>query len=64
MIGDLPAAPVVKNMPSNAGDVGSIPGRGTKIPHSPGQLNPMPQLEKPMDCHEDPVQAKKKKKDE
>ena len=62
MIGDSPAAPEVKNLPSNPGDVGSIPGMGTKIPYSPGQLNPMPQLKKPMDCHEDPVQAKKKKR--
>ncbi|KAB0375013.1 hypothetical protein FD755_013505, partial [Muntiacus reevesi] len=26
--------PVVKNLSCNAGDVGSIPGRGTKIPHA------------------------------
>ena len=25
-------SPVVKNPPSNAGDMGSIPGLGTKIP--------------------------------
>ena len=31
---------MVKNPPSNAGDVGSIPGRGTKIPHATGQLSP------------------------
>ena len=31
---------MVKNMPSNAGDVGSLPGRGTKIPHNAGQLSP------------------------
>ena len=31
---------MVKNLPSNAGDVGSIPGRGTKIPHAVGQLSP------------------------
>ena len=30
---------MVKNPPSNAGDVGSIPGRGTKIPHAAGQLS-------------------------
>ena len=35
----FPGGPVVKNPPSNAGDVGSIPGRGTKIPHAMGQLN-------------------------
>ena len=27
-----PCGPVVKNSPSNAGDVGSIPAQGTKIP--------------------------------
>ena len=37
---DFPGGPVVKNPPSNAGDVGSIPGRGTKIPHAVGQLSP------------------------
>ena len=31
---------MVKNLPSNAGDAGSIPGRGTKIPPAEGQLNP------------------------
>ena len=30
---------MVKNLPSNAGDVGLIPGQGTKIPHSVGQLS-------------------------
>ena len=35
--GDFPGGPVVKNLPSNAGDVGSITGRGTKIPHAAGQ---------------------------
>ena len=39
MIWGLPGDPVVKNPPSNAGDVGSIPGRGTKIPHAVGQLS-------------------------
>ena len=37
--GDFPGGPVVKNPPSNAGDVGSIPGWGTKIPHAEGQLS-------------------------
>ena len=31
---------MVKNLPSNVGDVGSIPGRGTRIPHAAGQLSP------------------------
>ena len=37
---DFPGCPVVKNPPSNAGDAGLIPGRGTKIPHAAGQLSP------------------------
>ena len=36
---DFPGSPGVKNLPSNAGDVGSIPGWGTKIPHAWGQLS-------------------------
>ena len=39
-MGDFPGGPVVKKPPSNAGDAGSIPGRGTKIPHAAGQLSP------------------------
>ena len=35
----FPGGPVVKNPPSNAGDVGSIPGQGTKISHAAGQLS-------------------------
>ena len=31
---------MVKNLPSNAGDTGSIPGWGTEIPHAAGQLSP------------------------
>ena len=37
---DFPGGPGVKNLPSNAGDVGLIPGRGTEIPHAVGQLSP------------------------
>ena len=40
IIRDFPGHPVVNKPPSNAGDVGSIPGRGTKIPHAVGQLSP------------------------
>ena len=32
--------PVVKNLPSNAGDSSSIPGQGTKIPHAAGKPSP------------------------
>ena len=35
----VPGGPVVKNLPSNAGDVGSIPGWGTKIPYASQQLS-------------------------
>ena len=31
---------MVKSLPCNAGDVGSIPGWGTKIPHAAEQLSP------------------------
>ena len=31
---------MVKNLPSSAGDMGLIPGQGTKIPHISGQLSP------------------------
>ena len=37
---DFPGGPVVKNPPSNAGDAGSIPGQGNKIPRATGQLSP------------------------
>ena len=39
---------MVKNLPSNAGDMGSIPGWRTKIPHAVGQLSRTSQLEKPL----------------
>ena len=29
---DFPDGPAVKNLPANAGDIGSIPGGGPKIP--------------------------------
>ena len=37
---DFPGNPVVKNPTYNAGNVGSIPGRGTKIPYATRQLSP------------------------
>ena len=36
---DFPGGPVVKNLPSNAGDMGSMPGWGTKIPHAMERLS-------------------------
>ena len=35
---DIPGEEVVKNLPSNARDGGSIPSRGTKTPHASEQL--------------------------
>ena len=36
---DFPGSPVVKNLPCNAGDVGSIPGQETKIRHASEKLS-------------------------
>ena len=71
---DFPGSPVVENMPSDAGDPGSIPGQVTKILHASGQLSPCdtttepacstawaPQLKKTTHCKNDPAQPKKKK---
>ena len=44
---DFPGGPVVKDPPSNVGDMGLIPGGGTKIPHAAGQLPRLSAL-KPM----------------
>ena len=38
--GDFPGGPVVESLACNAGDVGSIPGQGTRVPHAAGQLSP------------------------
>ena len=60
---------MVKNLPSNAGKVGLIPGWGTKIPHAKGQLSLQAtttethmQQGQPVRCKEDPAQPKKIKK--
>ena len=37
---DFPGGPVVKNLSCNAGDLGSIPGWGTKDPNTMGQISP------------------------
>ena len=37
--GNFLSGPGVENPPSNARDTGSIPGKGTKIPHATGQLS-------------------------
>ena len=38
--GDSPRGSAVENLPSNAKDMGSIPGQGIKILHVTGQLSP------------------------
>ena len=43
-MGDFSGGPMVKNLPCNAGDVGSIPGQGTKIPQAAEQLSLAPEL--------------------
>ena len=45
---DFAGGPVVKNPPSNAGDLGSIPGGGTSIPHASGQLNSCTAITEPV----------------
>ena len=42
---------MAKNLPANAGDMGSIPGLGTKIPHVAGQLNPCAITTEPVHCN-------------
>ena len=37
---DFPGGPVVKTSPSSTEGVGSISGRGAKIPRAAGQLSP------------------------
>ena len=39
LLEDFPGGLMVKNLPSNAGHVGSIPGQGTMIPHDTRQLS-------------------------
>ena len=45
---DFPGSPIVKNLFCNAGDEGSIPGQGTKIPHAPEQLTPHAATRRPV----------------
>ena len=53
---------MVKNPPSNAGDVGLIPGQGTKIPHAVGQLDPgTATRETHGHCNEDPAKNQNKR---
>ena len=52
---------MVRNLPSNAGDMGLIPGWGTKTPNAMGQLSPRTlQLEKRANSSEHPVGRNKR----
>ena len=61
---DFPSGPVVKGLPCNAGDAGSVSSWGCKIPHASEQLSPcVPQLEswctlvkESVRCNKDSVQ--------
>ena len=44
---DFPGGPVVKNLPCNPGDSGSIPGQETKILHAKEQLSPCATITEP-----------------
>ena len=48
---DFPCGLVVKNVPFRAGDGGSIPGRGTKIPHATGRLSLHTATTEPTHCN-------------
>ena len=53
---------MVKNLPSNAGNVGSVLGQGTKISHAKGQPSPRATTPESQRTHrsEDPAQPKRK----
>ena len=51
MFRDFPGGSVVKNLPRNAGEVGLIPGWGTKIPHAAEQLGPSSTTTEPQSCN-------------
>ena len=55
-----PGGPVVKNPPSNAGYMGSVPGQGTKISHATGQLSPCTTTRESERSNKDTVQPKKR----
>ena len=54
--GDFPGGPVIKNLPSKAGDMGLIPGQRTKIPQATTREACRPQ-------HTPSTAKNKKKKD-
>ena len=44
---DCPGGPAVEHLPCNAGDVGSIPGLGTKTPHATERQSPCSTITEP-----------------
>ena len=55
LLGTSLVGTVVKNPPCTAGDVGSIPGLGTNIPHASEQLSLCTETQGPACHNEDPV---------
>ena len=47
---NFPWGPVVKNLPSSAGDVSFIPGWGTEILHATAQLSPLSIMREKLEC--------------
>jgi len=58
---DFPGGPVVKSLPTNVGDTGSIPGLGTEIPHATGQLGPHSTTTEPAHGNKDSTARKMSK---
>ena len=52
---DFPGGPMVKNLPCNTEDTGSLPGQGTKIPHAAGQLSPHASTRESLGHDEEPA---------
>ena len=42
---------MIKNLPYDAGDSGSMPGQGAKIPYAAGQLCPLAKTAEPVHCN-------------
>ena len=47
MCGNGPGDPVLKSLACNAGDLGLIPGPGTKIPHASEKVSPLATITEP-----------------
>ena len=48
---------MVKNLPCSVGDMGSIPGRETKMPQAAGQLIPQATTTEPMHHQKNKIKA-------